>query len=202
MTAKNLSTVATDIVETYGKTAINAITTSRVATERLLGFVDRRVAAPAVSGTLRLSEGLRSNVVGARQRARSLYLQGLANGATRAHDLVTAAVRVTSEGIERFAAFAERAGAGTASGSMGVLTRAALPAANVLSNVSRRVQDGSDRLVRFVAEESGTIDRPVAVRGGPARTTVVAAKRKVGAKSSTKQGRAAKTAKRSLKRAR
>jgi len=184
MTAKNLSTVATDIVETYGKTAINAIATYRVGTERLIDFVDHRVAAPAVGGASRLGDGLRSNVIDARQRVRSLYLQGVAASATRANELVTTAVRAASKGIEQFAAYADRVGGAPMRSPIDILARAALPVATRFSDLAGRVENGSDRLVRRVAEGSKAVARPRVVRETATRTKVVASKRKVGAQVS------------------
>ncbi|MEO5882135.1 MAG: hypothetical protein ABIQ06_06930 [Caldimonas sp.] len=159
MTAKNLSTVATDIVETYGKTAINAITTYRVGTERLIDFVDHRVAAAAVKGVM--------------------------TSATGAQRLVTTAVRVASRGIERFASYAGRVEGQSARNSVQVFARAALPAANLVSNVAERLEIGSDHLVKRVAEGRSAIERPVVVRKNATRTRVVAGKRKIGAQKAT-----------------
>src|SRR3982751_5075532 len=174
MTAKNLSTVATDIVETYGKTAINAIATYRVGTERLIDFVDHRVAAPAVGGASRLGNELRTNVIDARQRLRSLYLQGVATSATRANELVTTAVRVASKGIEQFSAYAGRVGATPMRSPIEILARAALPVANRFSDLADRVENGSDRLVRRVADGSTVVARPRVSREAATRTKVVA----------------------------
>ncbi len=197
MTAKNLSTVATDIVENYGKTAINAITTYRVGTERLINFVDHRVAAAAVGGASRLGGQLRANVVDTQKRVRGLYLKGVTTSATRAQGFVTTAVRVASKGIERFAAYASRAVGESAQNSVQVLARAALPAANAVSNVAERLEIGSDRLVKRVAEGRSAIERPVVVRKTATRTKVLASKRKIGAQ----KARPAKAAKRATKRA-
>ena len=192
MTAKNLSTVATDIVQTYGKAAINAITTYRVGTERLIDFVDRRVATAAVGGASRLGDELRSNVLDTQKRVRGLYLNGVANSATRAQGLVTTAVRFASQGVERFASYANRVGGSPNGRAIEMLARAALPAANAFSSVAGRVEDGSDRLVKRVAEGRGAIQRPVVVRAKATRTQVVAGKRKLGAQP-------AKAAKRSTR---
>jgi hypothetical protein len=195
MTAKNLSTVATDIVETYGKTVINAIATYRVGSERLIDFVDHRVAAPAVGGASRLGDGLRINMIDARQRVRSVYLQGVATSATRANELVTTAVRVASKGIERFAAYADRVGATPMRSPIDILARAALPVAHRFSELAGRVENGSDRLVRRVAEGSKAVERPIVVRKAATRTQVVAGKRKVAAQ--LPKGRQAKSTARS-----
>ena len=194
MTAKNLSTVATDIVETYGKTAINAIATYRIGSERLIAFVDHRVAVPAVGGASRLGDGFRSNVIDARKRVRNLYLQGLATGADRANELVTTAVRVASKGIERFAAYADRVGGTPMRSPVDILAQAALPLAHRFGTVAARVENGSDRLVRRVAEGTDTIDRPVVMRKTATRTKVVAGKRKVGAQLAKQGGRVKSTA--------
>ncbi len=197
MTAKNLSTVATDIIETYGKTAINAITTYRVGTERLIDFVDHRVAAAAVGGASRLGGELRANVVDTQKRVRGLYLKGVTTSATRAQSFVTTAVRVASRGIERFAAYAGRVGGESTRNSVQVLARAALPAANAVSNVAERLESGSDQLVRRIGEGRSAIERPVVVRKTATRTKVLASKRKIGAQ----KARPVKAVKRATRRA-
>jgi hypothetical protein len=190
MTAKNLSTVATDIVETYGKTAINTITTYRVGSERLIDFVDQRVASAAVGGVARMGSDLRSNVMDAKKRLRSLYLQGLTFGADQAQNVVAAAVVRASKGIERFAANANRIDRITVS-AVDMLARAALPAAQVVSQVAGRVELGSDRLARRVADDRGAIDRPYVLRESAVRTQVVASQRKIGAPATKKKTRTA-----------
>ena len=42
MSTKNLSTVTTDLIETYGNTAKNVINAYRVGNERVIGMMDQR----------------------------------------------------------------------------------------------------------------------------------------------------------------
>lgn len=191
MSAKNLSTVATDIVETYGKTAINTITSYRVGTARLLDFVDERMASAAVGRVSRLGTELRSGVLIAKRRARNLTIEGLMRGTDRAQEVVTAAVVLASRGIERFATRADRIDRITVS-AVDMLARAALPAANAVSRVAERVESGSDQLARRIAEDRAAIDRPVVRRKTAVRTKVAAGQRKVGPQTAARQARSAR----------
>ena len=60
MSNKNLSSVATAVIESYGNTAINMINAYRVGGERVIGFVDQRFEAAVNTGAARLSDELRS----------------------------------------------------------------------------------------------------------------------------------------------
>ena len=76
MTTKNLSSVATAVIESYGNTAINMINAYRVGGERVIGFVDQRFEAAVKTGASRLSEELRSNLIDTEKRISGLLRQG------------------------------------------------------------------------------------------------------------------------------
>ena len=77
MSSKNLSTVATDVIETYGITATNVINAYRFGGERFIGFVDTRIAS-AVSGVpSALGTGLRSKLMDGQKRVSSYSVKGL-----------------------------------------------------------------------------------------------------------------------------
>ena len=63
MSQKNLSTVATDVIATYGITATNVINSYRFGGERVAGFVDQRFAAAVNRGASALRKDLRSNLI-------------------------------------------------------------------------------------------------------------------------------------------
>ena len=63
MSQKNISTVAIDVIATYGVTATNIINSYRFGGERVAGFVDRRFAAVVSRGGAAFRKDLRSNLI-------------------------------------------------------------------------------------------------------------------------------------------
>ena len=67
MSNKNLSSVATEVIATYGITATNVINSYRFGGERLIGFMDERFATAVHRGASALNEDIRSNLIDKQQ---------------------------------------------------------------------------------------------------------------------------------------
>ena len=135
MSTKNLSSVATAVIESYGNTAINMINAYRVGGERVIGFVDQRFEAAVNTGAARLSDELRSNLIDTEKRISGYYAKGLQIGTDRAESAVSTAVELANKGVDRIAANAERFDQATKFGALDMLNRVALPAATAMSEV-------------------------------------------------------------------
>jgi hypothetical protein len=177
MSRKNLSSVATAVIESYGNTAMNVINAYRIGGERVIGFVDQRFEAAVNTGGARLSEELRSNLIDTERRISGYYAKGLQLGTERAETVVTTAVDLASKGVERIAANAERFEQATKLGALDMLNRVALPAATAMSEVVVRIEEGSSQLAKRVA------GKPAIVKAAAAKTKTV---KKVVAKSAKK----------------
>ena len=157
MSSKNLSSVATAVIESYGNTAMNMINAYRVGGERVIGFVDQRFEAAVNTGAARLSEELRSNLIDTEKRISGYYAKGLQFGTERAETVVSTAVDLASKGVDRIAANAERFDQATKFGALEMLNRVALPAATAMSEVVVRIEEGSSQLAKKVAGEAAVV---------------------------------------------
>jgi hypothetical protein len=151
MSTKNLSTVANDVIESYGITAINVINSYRFGGERVIGFVDQRFESAVNRGAARLSQQVRDSLIGTQQRVSGYYTKGLHFGTERAETAVGVAVDLASKGVSLVAANAERFDSVSNLGALEMLNRVALPAANVVSQVVDRIEQGSIELVKRVS---------------------------------------------------
>jgi hypothetical protein len=151
MSTKNLSSVATAVIESYGNTAINMINAYRVGGERVIGFVDQRFEAAVNTGAARLSDELRTNLIDTEKRISGYYAKGLQVGTDRAETVVSTAVELANKGVAGIAANAERFDQATKLGALGMLNRVALPAATAMSEVVVRIEEGSSQLAKRVA---------------------------------------------------
>ena len=157
MSSKNLYSVAAAVIESYGNTAVNLINAYRVGGERVIGFVDQRFASAVNTGAARLSDELRANLIGTEKRISSYYTRGLQFGSERAESAVSTAVEFASKGVDRLAANAERFEQATKLGAMPLFQRVALPAAEAVSQVVVRFEEGSSQLVKKVAGQPAVV---------------------------------------------
>lgn len=188
MSKHNLSSVTAAVIDSYGNTAINVIHAYRAGSERVIGFVDQRFASAVNTGAARLSDELRSNLIDTEKRISGYYARGLQIGSDRAESVVGTAVDLANKGVERMAANAERFDQATKFGALEAINRLALPAANAVSEVVVRIEEGSSQLVKrvsgkpaavkAVATKAKTVKKAVAKTAKKAAATKKAAVRK------------------------
>jgi len=154
MSTKNLSSVATAVIESYGNTAMNMIHAYRVGGERIIGFVDQRFEAAVNAGGSRIGDELRTNLIGTEKRISGYYAKGLQFGTDRAESAVGSAVELANKGVVSIAANAERFDQATNFGALEMLNRVALPAAKVVSDVVVHIEEGTSQLAKKVAGKS------------------------------------------------
>jgi hypothetical protein len=151
MSQKSLSSVATEVIATYGITATNVINTYRFGGERVAGFVDQRFAAVVHRGAAALREDLRSNLIGSQQRVSCYYVKGVHFGTDQAQSVVGVAVDLATKGVSLLAANAERIDRATNLNALARLNRVAMPAADLVVKVAGRIEEGSSELVKRVS---------------------------------------------------
>lgn len=151
MSKKNLSSVATDVIATYGITATNVINTYRFGGERVASFVDQRFAAVVNRGAAALRKDLRSNLIGSQQRVSGYYVKGVHFGTDRAQNVVGVAVDLATKGVSLVAANAERIDRAANLNALATLNRVAMPAADLVVKVADRIEEGSSELVKRVS---------------------------------------------------
>ena len=185
MSSKNLSSVATAVIESYGNTAINMINAYRVGGERVIGFVDQRFEAAVNTGAARLSDELRTNLIDTEKRISGYYTKSLQVGTDRAETVVSTAVELANKGVAGIAANAERFDQATKLGALDMLNRVAMPAATAMSGVVVRIEEGSSQLAKKVA-------------GKPAIVKAAASKAKTAKKAVAKSVKKVATAKKAV----
>ena len=151
MSQKNLSTVATDVIATYGITATNVINSYRFGGERVAGFVDQRFAAAVNRGGAALRKDLRSNLIESQQRVSSYCVKGVHYGTDQAETVVGVAVDLATKGVSLVAANAVRIDRATQLNALERLNRVAMPAADLVVKVAARIEEGSSELVKRVS---------------------------------------------------
>lgn len=193
MSTKNLSTVANEVIESYGVININVINAYRFGGERMLDFVDQRFADAVNRGAV-LSKQVRSNLIDSQQRVSGFYVKGLQYGSDRAQSAVGVAVDLASKGVNMMATGAERIDTATKLNALDRINRAVMPAAEVVAQVVERIELGSGKLVKRVSGKDVPANA-VATRSLKASTKKAAATRKRVTKTVTKSaGKAKRTA--------
>ena len=151
MSQKSLSSVATDVIATYGITATNVINTYRFGGERLAGFVDQRFAAVVNRGAAALRQDIRANLIGSQQRVSGYYVKGVHFGTDRAESVVGVAVDLATKGVSLVAVNADRIDRAANLNALAKLNRVAMPAAELVMKVAERIEEGSSELVKRVS---------------------------------------------------
>ena len=154
MSQKSLSTVAADVIATYGITATNLINTYRFGGERVAGFVDQRFAAAVNRGGAALRKDLRSNLIDSQQRLSNYCVKGVHFGTDQAETVVGIAVDLATKGVSLVAENAERIDLAANLHALDRLNRVTMPAADLLIKVAARLEEGSSELVRRVSGKS------------------------------------------------
>ncbi len=186
MSSKNLSSVATDVITAYGITATNVINTYRFGGERIAGYVDSRFATVVNRGASLLRNDIRSKLIGNEQRVSGYYVKGIHFGTDRAQTAVGAAVDLATKGVSLVAQNADRLDRLANLNALGTLNRVVMPAAQVVSLVAERIEEGSSKLVTRVAGKPVPA-KAVATRKLNATTRQAAATRKRVTKVATKR---------------
>ena len=160
MTAKNLSTVVTDLIESYGNTSKNVINAYRTGGERIVGFVEQRWDRALEASSPKLSADVVENAAAAQKLVGSYYTQGLALTTNSADTLVNELVKFAGKGLQQVAANASRFEEKTGVTALSKLATAAVPAAEAVSKLVAQLEEKSGELVKKIAgEEAASAER-------------------------------------------
>jgi hypothetical protein len=154
MSNKNLSTVATQVIEACGITATNVINSTRFGGERMVGFIDERFASAVGRSAPTLANSTRATLVDGQQRVSGFYVKGLHFGTDRAQSVVGIAVDLATKGVNLVATNATRLDRRTNLNALSKLNRVVMPAASLLSSVAAGLEEGSTELVKRVAGDA------------------------------------------------
>ena len=94
MSAKNLSTVAADLIESYGNTAKNVIDAYRAGGERVVSLLEQRWNQALKQSRTELTAETAKNATAAQLAFSAYYAKGLNLTTNGAHQVVTQLVKL------------------------------------------------------------------------------------------------------------
>ena len=151
MTAKNLSTVATDLIESYGNTAKNVIDAYRAGGERAVSLLEQRWNRAMKQSRSELTAETAKNASAAQIAFSAYYSRGLdltTNGATL---VVSQFVKALEQGVERVAANASAFEEKTGVTTLNTLAAVTAPGALALSKLASQIEQKSAALASKIA---------------------------------------------------
>ena len=154
MSAKNLSTVANDLIESYGNTALNVIQAYRAGGERVVSLLEQRWNQALKQSRSELSAETAKNASAAQAAFSAYYTKGLLLTTSGAEQVVSQLVKVAEAGVERAAAnaslFEEKTGVTT----LNTLAQVTSPGALALSKLAAQIEQKSAELAGKIAGDS------------------------------------------------
>jgi hypothetical protein len=169
MSNKNLSTVTTDLIESYGNTARNMIQAYRVGNQRAAHFVDQRWEKALQQSASQLRAEVRKNALAAQKTISGMYVKGIDVTSNGADVMVSKAVELAGKGVQQVAANASAFEKRTGVATLNSLAKATVPAAIVVSNLAGKLEQRSGSLANTVGGKSATV-KVAAVKRSAART--------------------------------
>lgn len=151
MANQTLSTVTSDLITSYGKTAKHVINAYRVGNQRAVGFMDQRWAAAVGKAGNRLSAEVRGNAVAAQKKLTGYYAKGVAVTTDSADSVVDKAVELAGLGLTQVAANAGRFEKATGVTALNTLAVAAVPAAQAVTKVAAQLEAKTGALASKIA---------------------------------------------------
>lgn len=175
MSAKNLSTVASNLIESYGNTAKNVIDAYQAGGERVVSLLEQRWNTALKQSRPQLTAEVARNASAAQLAFSVYYTKGLHLTTHGAQQVVSQLVKVLEDGVERVAANASAFEEKTGVTALNALAQATVPGAEALTRLATQIEQKTAELASKIA-------------GGDVVTA------KVKRTSAFKQRRAAKTA--------
>ena len=154
MTAKNLSTVATDLIECYGNTAKNVIDAYRAGGERVVTVLEQRWNAALKQSRSQLTSDVAKNASAAQLAFSVYYTKGLTQTTKGAELVVSQLVKFAEAGVERVAANASLFEEKTGLSTLNTIAEVTKPGVVVLSQFAAKVEEKSAQLASKIAGDN------------------------------------------------
>ncbi len=151
MSAKNLSTITNELIESYGKTARNIIHVYRMGNQRVARYVDQRWEKALAQSASELRSEVRKNALTAQKTVNGLYLKGITISSNGADGIVGKFVEIAGKGVQQVAANANRFEERTGLMALDNLAKVAKPAASVVSHLADKLELRTSQLASRVA---------------------------------------------------
>lgn len=159
MSAKNLSTVATDLIESYGNTAKNVIHAYRAGGERVVSLLENRWNKALRQSRPELDADVAKNASAAQLAFSVYYSKGLIYTSQGAQHLVTQLVKLAGAGVDSAAANASRFEEKTGLTTLSTIAKTTAPGAVALSKLACTIEQKSASLARKIAGDNATTVR-------------------------------------------
>lgn len=156
MTAKNLSTVATDLIGSYGNTAKNVIDAYRAGGELMVGLLEQRWNRALKQSRTELTAETARNATAAQLAFSTYYTKGLMLTTNGAQQVVSQLVKVAEAGVERAAANASAFEERTGATALSTIAKSTAPAALVLSKLASTIEQKTAELASKIAGDGVT----------------------------------------------
>jgi hypothetical protein len=154
MNAKNLSTVTSHVVESYGNTAKNVIHAYRAGGERMVTLVEDRWNSALKESRSKLAAGVAKNATTVQKVLCRYSRKGLTMSSGGAQTVVNKVVKLADAGIHSAAFNADRLEAKMGVHPLSTLAKVALPGAVVLNSLATQVEQKSADLANRVAGDN------------------------------------------------
>ena len=151
MTSKNLSTVATDLIECYGNTAKNVIDAYRAGGERVVTVLEKRWNAALKESRSQLTKDVAKNASAAQLAFSVVYTKGLNQTTKSAELVVNQLVKLAETGVERVAANASRFEEKTGLHTLSSIAYVSKPGVVAFSEFAAKVEEKSALLASKIS---------------------------------------------------
>ena len=158
MSTKALSSVTTDLINSYGNTAKNVINAYRAGGQRVANFVEQRWERALEKSRSQLVPEVRSNAKQAQKILGSYYVKGLAFTTNGADTVVDQLVSFAGQGVQQVAANANRFEEKTGV-ALDRFTVAVAPVTTVVTKLASQIELKSGELADKIAGTATTAKR-------------------------------------------
>ena len=169
MSTKNLSTVTTELIESYGNTARNVVSVYRLGGERMIHLMDQRWERALERTATRLKPEVRSNALAAQKKFSAFYGRGIDLATGGADALIDKAVELAAKGVQQAAANAGRFDKKTGFTTLHTVATAAAPAVDAIQNIASKLEQRSGHLVNRVAGKHASVNVAAVKRVTPVK---------------------------------
>lgn len=176
MNTKNLSTVTTDLIASYGNTAKNVIHAYRVGNQRVVRYFDQRWENAIQRTGARLRSEVRNNALSAQKTLGGMYIKGVVATSDGAEVVVDKVVALAGKGVHQAAANATQFRKRTGVTALDTIAKAAVPAAIAVSRLAGKLEQGSSRLANSVAGKKSPVKVATVKRAAAGSKTAAASK--------------------------
>ncbi len=157
MHASKMSTVTTELIESYGNTAKNVIHAYRTGNERVARFVEQRWESAIQQTASRLRADVHKNALRAQKTISGIYVTGVVRTSEGADLVVDKVVEYAGKGVQQVSTNVDQFEKRTGVTALNRLAKAAVPAVTVVGDLAGKLEQGSSRLANTFAGKKAVV---------------------------------------------